>query len=143
MKKAVCCFLGHRTIEITDELIKLLYDTIETLIVHNHVDLFLFGSKSNFDDLCCEITSKLKIIYPHIKRIYVRAEYPVISQEYKSYLLKTYDETYFSKRLINAGSSIYVERNCEMIDKSDYCVIYYQENYTLKNNKKKWHKNCV
>ena len=31
--------------------------------------------------------------------------------------------------MINAGKAAYVERNCEMIDNSSYCVIYYDENY--------------
>jgi hypothetical protein len=29
----------------------------------------------------------------------------------------------------NAGRASYVERNQEMINKSDFCVVYYDENY--------------
>ena len=32
--------------------------------------------------------------------------------------------------MIDAGKAAYVERNYEMIDKSNFCVIYYDENYT-------------
>ena len=28
-----------------------------------------------------------------------------------------------------AGKASYVERNQEMINKSDYCIVYYDENY--------------
>lgn len=31
--------------------------------------------------------------------------------------------------MLNAGMAAYVECNYEMIEKSNYCVIYYDENY--------------
>lgn len=55
-----CCFFGHRKINKTDELVNKLTETIEKLIVENGVGTFLFGSKSQFDDLCYEIVSELK-----------------------------------------------------------------------------------
>jgi hypothetical protein len=81
-----CCFFGHRTITQTKELKTKLYDIIENLIVEKQIDTFLFGSKSRFNDLCLELVTALKEKYPHIKRIYVRAEYPIISEQYKNYL---------------------------------------------------------
>lgn len=44
-------------------------------------------------------------------------------------MLKRHDHTYYPKQMINAGKTAYVERNCELIDNSSYCVIYYDENY--------------
>ena len=44
-----------------------------------------------------------------------------------NYLLNFYDETYFPENLYDAGKAVYVERNYEMIDKSKYCVSYYNE----------------
>ena len=73
-----CCFFGHRTINETEELKSKLIETIEKLIVEKQVDTFLFGSKSRFNSLCQETVTELKEKYPHIKRIYVRAEYPNI-----------------------------------------------------------------
>lgn len=32
--------------------------------------------------------------------------------------------------MLNAGKAAYVERNCEMIDNSGACVVYYDERYT-------------
>ncbi len=86
-----CCFFGHRTINETEELKLKLRAIIEKLIVENSVDTFLFGSKSDFNDICLEIVTELKEKYPHTKRIYVRAEYPYINDEYKNnpYPLKT------------------------------------------------------
>lgn len=68
------CFFGHRTINETAELKSKLIEIIEKLIVDEKVDTFLFGSRSDFDDLCYDIITQLKEKYPHIKRIYVRAE---------------------------------------------------------------------
>lgn len=127
--KKTCCFFGHRKIEERENLKKRLYEIIENLIVNENTDTFLFGSKSEFDALCCEVVTHLKEKYKHIKRVYVRAEYPRISEEYKKYILKSYEETYFPQKAINAGKAVYVERNCEMIDKSDICIVYYKDGY--------------
>ena len=128
-KLHTCCFFGHRKIEVTDELVSRLKEGIEELIIEKRVDTFLFGSKSEFDRLCLSVVTELKKKYPHIRRIYVRAEYPYIDEEYTAYLLKRYDQTYYPDRMIKAGRAAYVERNYEMIDNSSYCIIYYDENY--------------
>ena len=146
-----CCFFGHRTIDETEQLKSELNEIIENLIMNDKVDTFLFGSKSRFDDLCHELVTKLKEKHPHIKRIYVRAEYPYISEHYKNYLLENYEDTYYPERIIGSGRAIYVERNYEMINKSHFCVVYYDEQkapttrksgtkialtYAIKQNKK-------
>ena len=125
MKNNTCCFFGHRTINETEELKTKLIEIIENLIVENLVDTFLFGSKSRFNSLCLEVVTKIKDKYPHIKRVYVRAEYPYISEHYKNYLLESYEDTYYPEKILNSGRAAYVERNYEMIDKSHYCIVYY------------------
>ncbi len=129
MHRNTCCFLGHRNTNKTEQLKSKLIEVIENLIVDKQVNTFLFGSKSCFNSLCVEVTTEMKEKYPHIKRVYVRAEYPNISEEYKNYLLENYDDTYYPERIINAGKAAYIERNCEMIDKSYYCVVYYNKRY--------------
>ena len=125
----ICCFFGHRKIEKTEELVNNLTSTVERIIVENEVDTFLFGSKSQFDDLCYEIVSKLKEKHTHIKRVYVRSSFADVDESYLKYLLEFYEETYFPEKIRKAGKASYVERNQEMIDKSDYCICYYDENY--------------
>ena len=127
MCKKTCCFFGHRMINETEELKSKLFEIIEKLIVKNSVDTFLFGSKSRFNSLCQETVTEIKQKYPHIKRVYVRAEFPYISDDYKRYLLENYEDTYFPEKIINSGKAAYIERNCEMIDKSRYCIVYYDE----------------
>ena len=151
MKTNTTCFIGHRKINETEDLKIRLWDLIENLILEHNVTTFLFGSKSAFNSLCEKTLIKAKEKYPHIKRIYVRAEYPYIDDEYKKYLLQFCDETYFPEILVNAQKSSYVQRNYDMINKSDFCVFYFSEqeapttrksgakvalDYAIKRNKK-------
>ncbi len=97
--------------------------TIGTCCFLGHRDI------EDSDSLCLEIVSELKSRYPHIKRIYVRAEYEYISEQYKRYLLQSYDDTYYPEKIKNAHKAVYIERNREMIEKSDVCVFYYSPHY--------------
>ena len=138
-----CCFIGHRTIELTDELTELLKGTIRRLILEEGVCYFLFGSRSAFDDLCHNIVTEFQKEYPHIVRVAYtrRSEYAVKAEEkeklersWASVLktnvkLKDYDAEVQSDRVYSAGKASYVERNQEMIDDSDFCIFYYNEEY--------------
>ena len=106
-----------------------LYKIIENLIICEDVDTFLFGSKSDFDKLCLAVVTELKYKYPHIRRVYVRAEFQYINDDYKAYLLQSYDDTYYPVQISGSGRAAYVERNYIMIDHSDICIIYYDKNY--------------
>ena len=121
------CFIGHRDINETEELKSKLREVIEKLIVDENVDTLLFGSKSSFNSLCLDLVTEIKQKYPHIKRIYVRAEYQYIDEPYRAYLLRHYEDTYYPEKIIGSGKASYVERNCEMIDKSGFCIVYYDE----------------
>lgn len=127
MKEKTCCFFGHRKINETEELKSKLIEIIEKLIVEKQVDTFLFGSKSQFNSLCLELVTEIKQKYPHIKRVYVRAEYPDINEQYTNYLLESYEDTYYPEHIRSSGRAAYVERNYEMINKSKYCIVYYDE----------------
>lgn len=127
MCKNTCSFFGHRTINETEELESTLYEIMEKRIVDEKVDTFLFGSKSRFNSLCLELVTKLKEKYPHIKRVYARAEYPCVSEHYKNYLFENYDDTYYPEKIMNAGRASYVERNYEMIDNSQWYIVYYDK----------------
>ncbi len=130
-----CCFIGHREINETDDLIFQLNSTIKQLITEKKVNTFLFGSKSRFNSLCYEQVTKLKEKHPDIIRVYVRAEFPDIDDSYKKYLLARYEETYFPETILRAGKSVYVKRNQEMIDKREFCIFYYIEDYSPENRK--------
>ena len=149
MKNSVC-FIGHRKTMETEKLKLQLKAVIEALITTENVNIFFFGSRSRFNDLCYELVTEMKKKFPHIKRVYVRAEYPNIDESYEEYLLEKYEYTYYPRKILNSGKAVYIERNYEMIDKSCFCVIYFDKclaaktrksgtelayNYALKNNR--------
>lgn len=128
-----CCFIGHRTVNETCGLKDALFDIIVDLIENKGVEFFLFGSRSEFNTLCYSIVNELSLTYSNIRKVYVRAEYPCIDESYEEYLLQRYDYTYFSEKILNAGRATYIERNYEMIDKSAFCVFYYDKESCLKS----------
>ncbi len=125
-----CCLFGHREIEENQALKEKLYNIIENLIVKEKTDTFLFGSKSEFNSLCLKTVTELKEKHPHIKRIYVRAEYPYISDSYKNYLLENYEDTFYPEEIMSSKKAVYIRRNYYMIDMSSICLVYYNTEYT-------------
>jgi len=132
-----CCFIGHRDMKETPELKEELIKTVLNLIEEHGVREFLFGSKSSFDNLCLKTVTEIKEKYTDIKLIYYRSSYPNIDSAYKAYLLKSYDDTLMPSGIERAGKASYLERNQKMIDKSDFCVFYYNKDYLpkVKNSK--------
>lgn len=131
------CFIGHRTIDNKEEVKQSLEKTIVALLGKG-VNIFLFGSNSAFDELSLKVVTSLKSKYPFIKRVYVRSTFQHIDASYEQYLLELYDETYFPAKIEKAGKYSYVERNYELIDRSSYCVFYFNQDYVkylAKNNK--------
>lgn len=138
-----CCFIGHRNVEITEELKHKVKNTIEDLIIKNNVLTFLFGSRSNFDTLCHSVVTELKSKYKNIKRIaYTCKNETCILENEKDKWEEIYSR--LQKQKINllcveeeiehktkylAGKSSYIQRNYAMINDSDYCIFYYDESY--------------
>lgn len=137
-----CCFIGHRNVKATEELIKRIDNCLQSLI-DDGVRVFLFGSRSQFDTLCHERVTKMQENYSDIKRIAYtcKSEYAVKKSEKdkleqsigeltkREIKLKDYDGEERSERLERAGKASYVERNEDMINASDYCVFYYDPYY--------------
>lgn len=134
-----CCFIGHRDIPNYENYEEILTEIVTDLIVNKGVSIFFLGSKSDFNDLANSVVFKLKSQYSHIIKVLVRANYEYISDYYKSFLLEHYDDTIFPSRISGAGKLSYVERNQAMIDASDYCVFFYNRDYSPLNNKPSGH----
>lgn len=138
-----CSFLGHRKIKITEELKQKLKEIVEYLIVYHNVLYFLFGSNSEFDCLAHAVVTELKEKYPNIKRIAYtcKSETCILEGEKekwekvyfnvlkKDVYLLAVEEECEHKTKYTAGKASYVERNHAMINDSDFCVFYYDENY--------------
>ena len=125
----IVTFIGHRKLQFDNSFRQQLKELILSLIDDRSADTFLFGSRSDFNNLCLEVVTEIQKERPNIKRVYVRAEYPYINKDYEDYLLGSYDATYIPENVIDAGKAAYVERNFHMIDKADLCIFYYEENY--------------
>ena len=128
MGENTCCFIGHRKVNDVASVTERVKSVVMELLVKG-ISRFLFGSRSEFNDICLLVVTELQKDYPEIVRVYVRSQYPELSDMYKKYLLEGYDETVFPKGVENAGRASYVERNEYMIDSSSVCVFYYDENY--------------
>lgn len=141
--RKVCSFFGHRKIELSVELEQKVKDVVEDLIVNHNVSTFLFGSRSEFDSLCLSVVTNLKEKYPYIKRVaytcknetsILESEKLKLEDAY-SFLLKRkvtlygVEEEFEHKTKYTAGRASYIERNQAMINDSDYCLFYYNENY--------------
>lgn len=136
-----CSFFGHRDTEQSEELKQKVKDIVERLIVEESVDTFLFGSRSNFDELCHIVVTELKEKYPYIRRIAYLCKHESgclvgagtsLKQKIKDL---TGRETYVpeyegikkSNRINSAGRASYLERNQLMIDDSKFVIIYYRD----------------
>lgn len=142
-KEKECCFIGHRTVKDSDETVARLYKEIRKLIERDNVRIFLFGSRSEFNDLCHSVVTDLKKEYSTIKRIMYccRSECACMENErestsaFLSKMMKTdvellgFEEERRSPKYLTAGRASYVERNKAMINDSDYCIFYYCDEY--------------
>ena len=138
-----CSFFGHRKIEETEELKIRLQNVVVNLIENEGVKIFLFGSRSDFNSLCHAIITKLKKNYPHIqRRAYTCRNETCTLEKERAYWEEIY--SHFEKRPVTllgveeevehktkwtSGKAQYVERNQAMINDSDFCVFYYNEEY--------------
>ena len=142
MDEKSCCFIGHREVAQTDELIARLSVETESL-VQKGVTRFLFGSRSDFNDICHDVVTELKEKYPDIKRVAynTRSECATLENEReeneriysrlfsKEIHLRGYEESITPDKMYVSGKASYIERNQIMIDISDYCIFYYDKEY--------------
>ena len=121
--------IGHRKINKTQDLVNKLTNIMVDIIENEGADTFLFGSRSQFDDLCYEIVTELKQTYTYIRRIEVRAEYEYIDQNYYNKCLEYFEDSFYPQTVHGAGKLSYVVRNNFLIDSADLLIAYCDKNY--------------
>ncbi len=134
MEKLVC-FIGHRKINDTPKLRERIKDILIDLIKSGAVN-FIFGDRSEFNGLCYELVTNLKREYSYIKRIHFRKNYENADGYTMQFLISGFEESICPKGVANAGKASYIKRNRAMIEESDICIFYYDENYRLKFQKR-------
>ncbi len=122
---------------------RLIRTEVIAMIETKEVNTFIFGSKSRFDNLCYKIVTDLKKThYPFLCRIaYITKGQFVATEEERERFenvlnkisggtveISAFDRIEYHKILDKSGKASYVERNRLMIDASDYCIFYYDEN---------------
>ena len=100
----IVTFIGHRKLQFDNGFRQQLKELILSLIDDRNADTFLFGSRSDFNNLCLEVVTEIQKERPNIKRVYVRAEYPYINKDYEDYLLGSYDATYIPENVIEPAT---------------------------------------
>ena len=140
-----CSFFGHRDTPQTEELKQKIRETVERLIIEEGVDTFLFGSRSNFDELCHIVVTELKEKYPNIRRIAYLCKHEsgclvgagmeqrrrIKELTGRDVYVPEYEDIRKSDRVNSAGRASYVVRNYWMVENSDYVIIYIKKNYSL------------
>lgn len=116
--------IGHHKIAITTDLVERVTKVIKNLIESEGADTFLFGSRSDFDDLCYDIITELRYKYTYLKRIYVRSEYRNLDYEEMKHMLARYEDTFFSDKVDEAGRPSYVVRNEVLVLMCDVLIVY-------------------
>ena len=101
-----CCFIGHRRIKHKKELASRLRDNI-CYLLEQGVATFLFGDHSEFNALCYEVVSELREVYPKIRRIHYRTDYPDADAYTMQYLLDGYEDSICPDGVAAAGKAAY------------------------------------
>ncbi len=146
-----CCFIGHRKIEDKPRVKEAVEKVVGELIEQKGERTFLFGSRSEFDDICHAVVTEFQKTYPDIVRINYncKSEYVVKKEERaqlekgwrelfkKEVTFNDYEQGKISDRVYNAGKASYVERNQDMINDSEVCVMFYRSSYSIARDGRK------
>ncbi|MCL2370574.1 MAG: hypothetical protein FWC80_05045 [Firmicutes bacterium] len=131
MSNKTCCLFGQAKISIKkqDQLCKILYDQLEILVKDGYTN-FSFDCKGDFSLVVAMAISKLKKIYPNIKKVY----YQVYDNEDTGLLQHGYDEIIPPLKNIPQTDTLSY-RNHSMVDNSDYCIFYLNTRPSSDNKK--------
>ena len=124
-----CSVFGTSKMVITDELKKRLRNVFIDLL-EKDFRIFYFGGFSEFDDVCYQIITELKLEYPDIHRIFCVADprWQRPSKRPRWLNEETYEEIIYLDLDFDWWYTRIYYRNCEMINLSDYVVFYAPEN---------------
>ncbi len=127
IEKTCSCF-GHSKVDITDELIARVRMEIDKAVADG-VRIFLFGGRSDFDDLCYYLVTEKKNAEPRldIKRVFC---FPLDKQLRKPprwFIRKEYEALECPTKDFDYWYTAIYYRNVAMIDKSDLILFWVEE----------------
>jgi len=138
-----CSIFGHR--KIKNIKIENLEKIFLYLILEKNITTFMFGTKSDFYNICYEVLSNLQKKYNHIQLVlYVcKSETGLLKEDMVKWEIIRKNQfnnevrfSYYDKivdliQYYNAGKASYIERNQYMVDNSDICLFYFDEKYQV------------
>ncbi len=146
IEKTCSCF-GHTYVDITDDLISRTRKEIDRAI-EDGVRIFLFGGRSDFDDLCYDLVTEKKNSDPrlNIQRVFCFSLDSQFRKPPRWYEKKEYESFECPTKRVNYWYTAIFFRNVAMIDQSDlilFCVeqrensgAYKTYQYAVKTHKK-------
>lgn len=127
MGKTCSCF-GHSEVELTDDLVERTSREIDKAIGEG-VRTFLFGGISDFDELCYNIVTERRAMYPelNIKRVFCFALEKQLRKPPRWFLKKEYEALECPAKDYDYWFTAIYYRNIAMIDMSDLVLFWVQE----------------
>ena len=127
VEKTCSCF-GHSDVDITDDLIARTRIEIDKAI-EDSVRIFLFGGRSDFDDLCYDLVTEKKNANPqlNIKRVFCFALDKQLRKPPRWYVPKEYEALECPTKDFDYWYTAIYYRNLAMIDQSDLILFWVEE----------------
>lgn len=127
IKKTCSCF-GHFNVEITEELRERTREEIDKAVADG-VRIFLFGGKSDFDDLVYDLVSEKKAQDKElgIERVFYFPLENDLRKPPKWFKRKEYEELCCPSKDFDWWYTSLYYRNCAMIEQSDLVLFYAEE----------------
>lgn len=126
-EKTCSCF-GHLSVDITEELTSRTRREIEKAI-EDGVRIFLFGGRSDFDDLCYTIVTEKKNANPNLnlKSFFCFALDKQLKKPPAWFVRKEYEALICPAKQFDYWYTAIYYRNLAMIDKSDLILFYVEK----------------
>ena len=127
VEKTCSCF-GHSDVDITDELTARTRIEIDKAI-EDGVRIFLFGGRSDFDDLCYDLVTEKRNANPqlNIKRVFCFALDKQLRKPPRWYVPKEYEALECPTKDFDYWYTAIYYRNLAMIDQSDLILFWVEE----------------
>ncbi len=121
----VCSCFGHSDVPITDDLRARTKAEIEKGIADG-VRIFLFGGRSDFDDLCYDLVTEAKTAAPQlgIKRVFCFALDKQLRKPPRWFVRKEYEALECPAKDFDYWYTAIYYRNLAMIDRSDLVLMW-------------------
>ncbi len=126
-EKTCSCF-GHFDVDITDDLIARTRIEIDKAVADG-VRVFLFGGRSDFDDLCYDLVTENKNANPrlNIKRVFCFALDKQLQKPPRWFIRKEYEAFECPPKAFDYWYTAIYYRNLTMIDQSDLILFWVEQ----------------